>query len=138
MKAETKYVAFNGAVFNTPEAAKHYETMAYLKTRHRDCVGIVNRLSKSVRHKRSRIEYLIEQLTACNTVLRNQSSNEADIFNAKTRRFNMRVELKLTIAEYINEKNVLREYNKKISYYYNRIMAETKNQIKNDENNPSH
>ena len=126
MKAETKYVTFNGAVFNTPEDATQYETMMYLKTRHRDCVGIVNRLSKSVCNKRSRIEYLIEQLTACNTVLRNQSSNEADIFNAKTRRFNMRVELKLTVAEYINEKNVLREYNKKISYYYNRIMVETK------------
>ena len=138
MKAETKYVAFNGVMFDTPDAAKHYETTMYLKTRHRNCIRTVNMISKSVRDKRSRIEYLIEQLTACNTILRNQSSNDTDIFNAKTRRFNMRAELELLIPEYVHEKNILRKYNKKLSYYYNRIMEETKNQIKNNENNTNH
>lgn len=126
MKAETKYVAFNGAVFDNPEAAKQYETLMYLKVRRRDCIFTVNRISKSVRDKRMRIDYLMEQLAACNTVLRNQSSNEADIFNAKTRRFNMRVELELLTPKYVHEKNMLRKYHSRLSYYDNRIAVETK------------
>lgn len=128
MKAETKYVAFNGTVFDNPEAAKQYETMMYLKTRYQDCKCAVNRISKSVRNSRIHIVYLIEQLASCNTIIRNQSSNEVDIFNAKTKRFKMRIELKLMIPGYINAKNLLREYNRKLSYYYNRIVMETKNQ----------
>lgn len=138
MKAETRYVAFNGAVFDNPEAAKHYETLTYLKSRREDCKRIVKDISFSIRHERARIRYLLDLLTECRNVLRDPTFNDIDVFNVKRRRFKTRVELERLLPTYINEKRLLRKYYSKLSYYENRIKVETKNIFKNDDHNTSH
>jgi len=138
MKVETKYVAFNGTSFETPEEARQYETLTYLKSRRNDCKRIVKDISFSIRHERACIRYLLDLLTECRNVLRDPTSNDIDVFNVKTRRFKTRVELERLLPTYINEKRLLRKYHSKLSYYENRIKVETKNIFKNDDHNTSH
>jgi hypothetical protein len=126
MKAETKYVAFNGAVFDNPEAAKQYETLTYLKLRREDCKRVIKALSFSVRHGRGRIQYITHLLTEYRNILRDPVSKDIDVFNAKARRFKTQLELERLLPAYINEKRLLRKYHSKLSYYENRIAAETK------------
>ena len=126
MKAETKYVAFNGAMFDNPEEARQYETLTYLKSRRNDCQRIVKDLSFSIRHGRGRIWYLEDLLTGYRNVLRDPTSKDIDVFNAKVGRFKIQFELERLLPTYINEKRLLRKYHSKLSYYENRIAAETK------------
>lgn len=126
MKAETKYVAFNGAVFDNPEAAKQYETLTYLKSRREDCRRVIKDLSLGIRHGRGRIQYITHLLTDYRNILRDPTSKDIDVFNAKARRFKIQFELERLLPTYINEKRLLRKYHSKLSYYENRIAAETK------------
>lgn len=126
MKAETRYVAFNGAVFDNPEAAKQYETLTYLKLRRDSCKRVIKDLSFSVRHGRGRIQYITHLLTEYRNILRDPASKDIDVFNAKARRFKTQFELERLLPAYINEKRLLRKYHSKLSYYENRIAAETK------------
>lgn len=126
MKAETKYVTFNGAVFDNPEAAKQYETLTYLKLRREDCKRVIHALSFSVRHGRGRIQYITHLLTEYRNILRDPTSKDIDVFNTKAKRFKTQLELERLLPVYINEKRLLRKYHSKLSYYENRIAAETK------------
>lgn len=126
MKAETKYVAFNGAVFNSPEEAKQYETLTYLKSRHNKCKQLVKELSFSIRHGRNRVQYLTHLLTECRNILRDPTTKDMDVFYAKSKRFEAQFELERLLPAYINEKRLLRKYHSKLSYYENRIAEETK------------
>lgn len=126
MKVETKYVAFNGAVFNSPEEAKLYETLTYLKSRREDCRRVIKDLSLAIRHGRDRIQYITHLLTDYRNILRDPTSKDIDVFNAKARRFKTQFELERLLPTYINEKRLLRKYHSKLSYYENRIAAEIK------------
>lgn len=104
MKEEIKYVAFNGAVFDHPEDAEHYEIMARLQAKQRQLRELVSRLMRTKNELTTKIAYYEKELNIINDKFRTLDlSNDTE-----------QVRLSIDRIRFINDLNIAKGYLKTI------------------------
>lgn len=116
MKAETRYITFNGASFSYKEDAEYYEKIVIAKTRRNQCEKICTEMMHRVHITRTRIKRLEEMLANLNQIIRHpELHSEPDIINARAKRFDLRWEINIERNLHITNKRTLHKYQRMYS-----------------------
>lgn len=117
MKAETRYIAFDGAVFVYPEDAEYHEIMRRLRAKHTVLGGQVSDLMRLKHEVGGKVTKYENDLKTINDTFKFHPEivNDSDHVRLMGRRIHLRFMLKTTRDQLKSIKKVLVEQNKKFS-----------------------
>ena len=126
MKAETRYITFDGATFVYPEDAEHYEIMRRLQVKRNLLADMVGHFSRQIHSVRDNITRTEKYLHEINGLFQDpEFLHTRDHVAAMSNRMQQRIKLKRYQDELKSIKQMLAKLNPELSHTDNLIRQRT-------------
>lgn len=126
MKAETRYITFDGAIFVYPEDAEHHEIMERLQVKRKLLANMVGEFSRQIHSVRNNITRTEKYLREINGLFQDPEFLHTRIHIATMRnRMQQRINLKRYQDELKSIKQILAKLNPELSHTDDLIRQRT-------------